>query len=35
MSIRINYANEIQRQEETKKISKPIQGSSFENLLSE
>ncbi|AGC50311.1 hypothetical protein K9U34_04000 [Lawsonia intracellularis] len=35
MSIRINYANELQRQEETKKISKPIQGSSFENLLSE
>lgn len=35
MNIRTNYANEIQRQEETKKISKPIQGNSFENLLSE
>lgn len=35
MNIRTNYANELQRQEETKKISKPIQGSSFEDLLSE
>lgn len=35
MNIRINYANELQQQEETKKISKPIQGNSFEDLLSE